>query len=73
MGVEEVWPVPQVETKEYSGQQHQRGLVNDLDQFRLSVRVEEEDCTELHQLQEDEDDAGDHPHVQTGDVGHPRY
>ena len=34
---------------------------------------EEEDGTELHQLQEDEDDAGDHPHVQTGHVGHPRY
>ena len=35
------------------------------------MRVEEEDCTELHQLQEDEDDAGDHPHVQAGHVGHP--
>ena len=72
MGVEEVWPVPHVETNEYPGQQNQRGLVNDLDEFGLGVGVKEEDCTELHQLQEDEDDAGDHPHVQAGHVGHAR-
>ena len=41
-----------------------------LDQLGLGVRVTQEDCTELHQLQEDEDDTGDHPHVEAGDVGH---
>ena len=31
--VEEVGPVPHVETNEYPGQQNQRGLVNNLDEF----------------------------------------
>ena len=35
------------------------------------MSVEKEDGTELHQLQEHEHDAGDHPHVQAGDVGDP--
>ena len=73
MGVEEVWPVPHVETNENPGKQNQRSLVDDLDEFRLGVGVKEEDGTELHQLQEDEDDAGDHPHVQAGDVGDPGH
>ena len=72
VGVEEVGPVPYVETDEDPGQQNQRGLVDQLDEFRLGVRVEEEDCAELDQLQEDEDDAGDHPHVEAGHVGHAR-
>ena len=72
MGVEKVGPVPEVETNEDPGQQDQRGFVNHLDQLGLGVGVEEEDGAELHQLQEDENDAGDHPHVQAGHVGHAR-
>ena len=71
--VKEIRPVPEVKSNEYCWQQNQGSLVNDSDKFRLGVGVQEEDCTELHQLQEDEDDAGDHPHVQAGHVGHPRY
>ena len=70
--VKEVRPIPEIKSNEYCWQQNQGSLVNDSDQFRLGVRVQEEDCTELHQLQEDEDDAGDHPHVQAGHVGHAR-
>ena len=69
-GVQQIGPVAEVEYQEDDWQEDQSRLVDDGDQLGPRVLIEQENRAELHELQEDEQDAGYHPHVQTRHVGH---
>ena len=68
-GVQQIGPVAEIEQQEDDWQKDQSCLVDDGDQLGPWVLIEQENRAELHELHEDEQDAGHHPHVQTRHVG----
>ena len=70
MRIKEIWPVADIEGNESHGEEDESGLVNNKYKFRLRVFVAQKYRGELDQLDEDKDNAGDHPHVQTCHVWH---
>ena len=63
-------PVDDVEEGEEEGQHELGGRLEDGGEALLVRTRQVEDEGELGQLDEDEEDAGEHPHVQVGDVAH---